>query len=465
MPDFNIKALASTFLQALNGGSPGGLSLWAIRAEAIAESLSAAAALRDERHSLATNRRGEPYGKGTYMRRIGSTAIVPIMGPLNARRHYSFSSYDEIVSDISMVASDPDITAILLDINSPGGMVANIDAAVGAIRQAAQIKPVTAFIDGIGASAAYWLAAAAGRVVAAPTALVGSVGSLIRYVDLEGILTRMGANTVEVIATQSPNKRLDPHSEEGRAELQAIADDGADMFISGLEQSRGVPRDQILESYGQGLVFHAREALARGMVDAVMSLEETLADMAGREPETRSADAAAAQNGQETIMANDKTGQEAATQTASKPVTVEGLRAAHGDLIAGIEQAAETRGAEAERARILGVEAQSMPGHESLIATLKADGKTTPAEAAIQVLGAVKAAGGGALAVLQKMDKAAEGVTSTPSSEGEASTTAPKAATPEGWTAEWEGSADLQREYPTVAAYVATMKREAAKAA
>lgn len=465
MPDFNIKALASTFLQALNGGSPGGLSLWAIRAEAIAESLAAAAAIRDERQSLSTSRRGEPYGKGTYMRRIGGTAIVPIMGPLNARRHYSFASYDEIVSDIAMVASDPDITAILLDINSPGGMVANIDAAVGAIRQAAEIKPVTAFIDGIGASAAYWLAAAAGRVVAAPTALVGSVGSLIRYVDLEGILTRMGANTVEVVATQSPNKRLDPNSEEGRAELQAIADDGADMFIAGLEQSRGVGRDKILESYGQGLVFHAREALARGMVDAVMSLEETLADLAGRENETRSADAATAQNGQETIMANDKTGQEAATQTASKPVTVEGLRAAHGDLITGLEQAAASAGAEAERARILGIEAQSMPGQEALIAKLKADGKTTPAEAAIQVLGAVKAAGGGALAVLQKMDKAAEGVVSTPSGETEASTDAPKASTPEAWTAEWEGSAELKREYPTAKAYVAIMKREAANAA
>jgi signal peptide peptidase SppA len=463
MPDFNMKALASTFLQAINGGSPGGISLWAVRAEAIGEGLNAARELRDPGPSgnglAIDSRRGQSYGKGSFVRVIGATAVVPVTGPINARRNWSFASYDEIAGDIAMVAQDPDIEAILIDVNSPGGMVANIDTAVNAIRQASEIKPVTAFIDGIGASAAYWLAAAAGRVIASPTSLVGSVGSLIRYVDLEGILTRMGATTVEVIASQSPNKRLDPNSEEGRAELQAIADDGAEMFLAGLEQSRGVRRADILENYGQGLVFHAREALKRGMIDAVMTLEETLADLAARGDDPERADAAVAQNGQETIMADKETGQ--AEKPAKTPVTVEGLRAAHGDLINGIEAAAETRGATAERERILGIEAQAMPGQDALIAEMKADGKTTPAEAAVRVLSAMKAQGGGALAMLEKMDRAAEGVVSTPSGASPDGVK-PKASTPEGWKAEWEASDKLKAEFPTVESYVATMKREAA---
>ncbi len=201
-----------------------------------------------------------------------------------ARYNWRFFSYDEIARDLDWLVQNPDITAIILDVNSPGGMVSGVEAAEQAIKKAASAKPLVAMIDGIGASAAYWLASAAPEIVITPTSLTGSVGALISYIELEGILTRLGARKVEVLAEQSPNKRLDPDSEQGRAELQAIVDDAGEMFLQTLATNREASRESILDNYGQGLVFPAAQALKRGMVDRVESLEELVAQMAARGP-------------------------------------------------------------------------------------------------------------------------------------------------------------------------------------
>lgn len=460
-----IGQMASQALSGMNPVLGGGDQLWAVDARRLEGGVTLARSMRDARSAAGQSRRGAPYGNGSLMRRSGSTAIIPIYGPLTARGNWAYCSYDEIIRDIRTARDDTTIDSILYDVDSPGGMVSNVEAAAREIAAAAAEKPSIAHVGGLGASAAYWLSAAAGQVIAAETSLVGSVGCLIRYMDIEGIFTKLGGKVVEVIADQSPNKRLDPATPEGKAELLAIANDGAEMFLAGLEASRGVSRETLMENYGQGLVFTAREALSRGLIDGIGSFEETLAALADRRENLNGAASATVQNGQETIMADNKTDGQPKAAEPKTPVTVDSLRAEHGDLIAQIEAAAADRGATAERERILGIEASSMPGCEDLVAGLKADGKTTPAEAAVQILARVKQSGSAASAVLEKMDKAAEGVVSTPSgSEAPASVTSkPKASTPEEWTAEWGASEKLQAEYPTAESYVATMKREQGK--
>lgn len=453
MPDIDLAALASRFLSTVGPAAVGGMQHWAIRKEAIAESLSTVRALRGDGGSpVASARRGASFGGGTYMTRIGSTAIVPVIGPLVSRMTWSYWSYDEIIRDIRMAIADPSIESILIDVDSPGGMVANVDAAAAEIRAAAAVKPVAAHVGGIGASAAYWLAAASGDVAASETSLVGSVGALIRYLDIEGIFTRLGARVVEVIAEQSPNKRLDPDSPEGKAELQAIVDRSGELFLTGLEASRRTDRATLVDQYGQGLVFTSQEAMARGMIDRIASFEETLATLADRGT-GKSAGSAAARKGQEHIMAQEKTETALVAPTA---VTVEGLRAEHGELIATIEKDAAT----AERERILGIEANALPGHEKLVAEMKADGKTSPAEAAVRILAVEKTKAADRQKGLEALDRAAAGVESAPiaGAEGKAS-----ASTPEEWRAEWAKDSKLQAEYPTAESYIATMKKETGK--
>lgn len=445
-----MQALASFSAQR-----PGGLSPWALREDALAASLQSVRALRGQAagvnaaSAITMSRRGSSIGGGSYATRIGNIGIVPVIGPLVSRMSYSAWSYDEVVRDLRIMGQMPEIKAVLLDVDSPGGMVANVQSVPEEIARLRQSKPVTAFVNGMGASAAYWISAAADEVVADPTALVGSVGALIRYVDMEGVLTRLGANVVEAVAQQSPNKRLARDSEEGLAELQAIVDDAGEMFLASLSASRGVSRETILEQYGQGLVFPASEALQRGLVDRIASLEDVLSDLAARQSITLVAASATAQS----------------IDHKEKPVdaTIETLRAEHPQLLQAIESAAFERGAAAENARLIGIDEQAagLSGHADLIRAMKADRKTTPAEAAMQILAAEKKNLAERGAALRSLDAAAAGVESLPS--GNVTGAAPPVAqTPEGWTEEWNGSSALQQEYPTAGAYVAVMKRKVA---
>lgn len=460
----DVMQLVQNFMNQFAGQQCGGLTQWAIRQEETARLLQVAGEVRQSYSSKnpIISRRGERIQSGSYVTKVGEVGIMPIIGPLVSRQSDRYWSYDEIFHDAQMLAANPDINSVILDVNCPGGMVADIEVAALAISKLSSIKPTVAHINGIGASAAYWLAAATGEITATQSSIVGSVGSLISWLDIEGIFTKMGARKIEVLASQSPNKRLDPGSEEGRDELQAIVDDAGEAFLSSLSEYRGVDRDFILQNYGQGKVFPAKRALENGMVEKIISLEELITDMAARGSSNGNAASATAPVTQKDIKMNDKTkgGQ------AAKILTIDIMRTDHADLVSQIESEAvggatpdiATAAATAERDRILGIEAVALPGHDDLIASMKADGKTTKGDAAINITAAEKEAAKNRLEGLSQLDAAAAGVVSTPSSDGGSALT--KASTPDEWKAEWQASEEMQVQHLTADAYVAVMKRQ-----
>lgn len=461
-----IARMIQGFMQGVSGSGQIGLSPWAVDHRRLSAGFQLARDLRSENQPMpvSESRRGSRLASGSFATRIGNVAIIPVLGPLVSRMSWSSWSYDEIIRDLRLAAEGEGIEAILLDIDSPGGMVANVDSVPDEICRICEAVPVHAHIGGLGASAAYWIASAAQTVTASKTALVGSVGALIRYVDMEGILTKLGASVVEVIAEQSPNKRLDPDSEEGQAELQSIVDHAGELFIQGLMKSRNASRETILEMYGQGTVFPADESLKRGMIDGVMSFEEILAKMADRQGSESTAVAATAHGKTETLTMDPK--ETGAVQTV--PLTLDTLRANNADLVAAI--AAEAM--EAERQRIIGIDAHAVGavGHDELIAAMKADGKTTPEQAGAALWTAEKArskndqqALADRLKGLDQLDRAAEGIESTPSATGE-NGTASFPENEEGWKAKWDSSDKLKSEFPTAESYVATMRRDSARA-
>jgi hypothetical protein len=133
------------------------------------------------------------------------------------------------------------------------------------------------------------------------------------------------------------------------------------------------------------------------------------------------------------------------------------LASAYPDLCAAIR----VEGATAERNRILGIEAHTMPGHEKLIADMKADPNVTPDQAAGRLLAAHRAGMAAQLKGLQDVETLTGKVPAAPSSAPSApSSESEKATTPEGWKAEYEASAKLQEEFATAEDYVAIKKAE-----
>ena len=201
-----------------------------------------------------------------YTRRIGSVGVIDVFGPL-IPRGTAFTDVSGIVStsvlsaEFRELASDPSVESIVVALDSPGGAVTGISEFAAEIRTCA--KPVVSFVVGNACSSAYWIASAAQRVVAADTAMLGSIGAILT------IQPRQDAKTIEIVSSQSPNKLVDAKTEAGRKHLQDRVDDVASVFIGAVAAHRGVSEKVVVSKFGQGGTMIARKALAAGMIDGI----------------------------------------------------------------------------------------------------------------------------------------------------------------------------------------------------
>lgn len=213
---------------------------------------------------------------------VGSTAVVPVTGPTfryaNLFTEMSgATSLEMLASDLKSAVDNPSVRSILLSIDSPGGEVNGTDEFSELVRAARTRKPVWAYISNEGASAAYWIASAAERIIIAPTALAGSIGVVASVPKPRDGRSR----DLEFVSSQSPNKRVDLSTDEGKAKVQAIVDSIADVFVSKVARNRGITADQVIEGFGQGDVFVGQQAVGVGMADALGTFESVTNEMAG----------------------------------------------------------------------------------------------------------------------------------------------------------------------------------------
>jgi ClpP class serine protease len=340
---------------------------WAIQPEALTGILSIASRANESPEAVAT-RLGRPLENSQAVTRRDATAIVPVKGPIfryaNLFTQVSgATSIQVLATDLQAAMDDPSVKSIVLEIDSPGGQVAGIAEFAAQVRAASAVKPVIAYVSDLGASAAYWIAAAASEIVASDTAMLGSIGVVMTA------STGGDAKTIKFVSSQSPAKHADPSSDLGQQRYQQQVDALASVFVLQVAQYRGVDPQKVLTDFGQGGVLIGAAAVAAGMADRLGSLESILAGLSG-----------ATQQRGNTMSASN--------QPDALPITADTLRAQHPDVY----QAVFDTGAKAERERIQGVEEQLIPGHEALIAALKFDGKTSGPEAAVKVLNAEKAA-------------------------------------------------------------------------
>lgn len=205
-------------------------------------------------------------------------AVIPVVGPI-IRRADMFSdvsgltALSTIATDLGTALDNKDVHSILLQIDSPGGEVTGIADMARLISVSRKKKPITAYVEGHGCSAAYWIASAVGKdnLVISPTAWVGSIGVVAAYRGKDN-----SPNRFEFVSSQSPNKRLDPASDDGRKQIQENIDAIADVFIEAVAKNMGVTKTQVVEDFGKGGVKTGKVAVAAGMAGRVSSFEETL---------------------------------------------------------------------------------------------------------------------------------------------------------------------------------------------
>jgi len=186
------------------------------------------------------------------------------------------TGYGDIEKALAEAMGNPSVSSIRLAIDSPGGEVFGVDEVRGAIARAAATKPVTAVNTGNVASAAYWLASAADRIVStSPVNLTGSIGVVAVAIDRSDRDRRFGV--VTVVSRNAPDKRPDLGTEAGRAVIQDQVDALERAFIERIAEGRGVSAETVRTTFGRGRMLIAVDpdgskssALSSGMIDEVI---------------------------------------------------------------------------------------------------------------------------------------------------------------------------------------------------
>lgn len=228
--------------------------------------------------------RARQSARGERMGIRDGVAILNVEGPLfkKANLFVEFcgaTSYEILRRDLQVALDDPSISAILLNVDSPGGEANGCDELAAAIYDARGRKPITAYVSGMAASGGYWIASAADRVVISELAVLGSIGVVLGVEDRSGADERRGVRKVEIVSSQSPGKRPDVNTEEGRTQIQTMVDDLAEVFVSAVAKHRGVSSEDVISKFGAGGVKVGAKAVASGMADEVGQFEAVLASL------------------------------------------------------------------------------------------------------------------------------------------------------------------------------------------
>ncbi|CAN7549450.1 S49 family peptidase [Rhizobium sp. LjRoot30] len=185
---------------------------------------------------------------------------------------FGYATYEQLSRDLQVALDKKEVESILIYVDSPGGEASGCDELAEAIFAARKVKPVAAYVSGMACSAAFWLASAAGKITASESSIIGSVGVILSVEDRTKADAMRGVKTVQFVSSQSPGKRPDLNSDTGRARLQKMVDDLADVFVAAVAKHRNITAADVAK--WSGGVEIGRRAQAAGMIDAIGLVED-----------------------------------------------------------------------------------------------------------------------------------------------------------------------------------------------
>lgn len=214
----------------------------------------------------------------------GAIAVLPIHGVMAQRASEmekacaNLVSTDEISAQFRALVNDDDVSAIVLDWDSPGGSTYGTQEFADIVREARGTKPIISQVNSLMASAAYWVGSAADEIVVTPGGRAGSIGVYSIHEDISAMLEKEGIKPT--IIKEGEHKiashPFGPLSDEARSQIEGMVREAAESFRGAVASNRKVTRKTVIDSFGDGKVFGAEELVRRGMADRVGTLSDTL---------------------------------------------------------------------------------------------------------------------------------------------------------------------------------------------
>jgi protease IV len=201
-------------------------------------------------------------------------AVVEITGML--------STSTSILEDLKTFREDRRIRAIVLRVNSPGGVVGPAQEIMREVERIKKVKTVVASFGSMATSGGYYAACAADVIMANPGTATGSIGVILKLTNLEQLAQKVGVDVYSLKAgsLKDLGDPFQPLSPEGRKVLQALLDDIHEQFIQDVAKNRQLSPDKV-RALADGRIFTGQEAKKLGLVDALGNFNDAV-ERAGR---------------------------------------------------------------------------------------------------------------------------------------------------------------------------------------
>jgi capsid assembly protease len=234
-------------------------------------------------------------------RSTGSIAILPLFGAITHRANMfseasGGTSTQGFGKALAQVVGDPNVTAVIIEADTPGGGVSGLPELADQIYKARGSKPIIGVSNTRALSAGYWLLSQCDEIVCAPVSEVGSIGVFLWHENwaenykMEGIqpdIIRYGEHKAEA-------NDWEPLTDEARAYLQSQVNEVGEMFTKAVSRGRGVSAERVREEFGQGRSVMAKDAVRLGMADRIATMDDTILRVASgrwKAPDRRAAGA------------------------------------------------------------------------------------------------------------------------------------------------------------------------------
>ena len=335
---------------------------------------------------------------------VDGVAVLPLVGVM-AKKANMFMRISGGVStqifaqEFTHALNDPDVRALVINADTPGGAVEGTPDLAEVIYNARGTKPVLGWSDGTIASAGIWVVSAVDKVyISSDVVPTGSIGVVTQHTDYSRQEKKNGVKTTEI--TAGKYKRIaspySPLSNEGKATIQGQLDYIYSGFVDAVSKHRGMDIEDVLSRAADGRIFIGRQGIEAGLVDGIKSFNEVMQEArelaSGSRKNTRFVRAkTGAKNVDKREMEEkypDIVGQ---IRVETEQQVLSGLTAdAVRNSAPSVAQELEKAGAQGELDRIKGIrELVGGPGaqaYSDLVASMELDGHSTAAEVAVAIV-------------------------------------------------------------------------------
>lgn len=209
----------------------------------------------------------------------GSIALISLKGTMIKEDTWCDFGTVAIAARITEAVNHPNISGIIIIIDSGGGAVNSIQPLIEAIQGTE--KPIIGFVDDVAASAAYYFASFLSMIIASksPSAMVGSIGVMMSFVDVQPFYEKAGYKFHTIYAPESTHKNL-PFENALKGDYTLLQSELlsplAQTFQNTVRENRKGKLDESVDGILAGKMFFAKDALAAGLIDKIGNLETAI---------------------------------------------------------------------------------------------------------------------------------------------------------------------------------------------